>query len=381
MYFWTVRWGDRVVETGTGPLPAEYGFPQPRVARGDRAVVRSGPFTADVRAAGSPERPFIWGAPDLHFLKVLAMCLMAFGATLVLIRERIEALRLENSVNVIALEPSRHARWHGGDLAAFRPAAPARSAVPREVAQRIRDFPARVKALKWRKLEQVTLAGSSTAFTVREGVTILDMTAPLEVAIGSIGLRGVGTGEGGLGSSGYGPGGGGVGFGAIGGLKRHLTLEVGASRAGEILNEAGGRLSGCFAGSESEVTATIDVQDDGAVTAVAVSGASDSVQRCLSRRIEQLRFPADMEPRSITARWTRIEFVRGVRRPPPTCISGGSAGEIASSPSAPARCPPSTTSHRPRQRASSGADRSSQKCVSHRAPSARSSGGCRILAF
>ncbi|MBL8954037.1 MAG: hypothetical protein JNK82_24890, partial [Myxococcaceae bacterium] len=151
---WVVRWGDRVVATGTGPLPREYGFSEPRVSNGDRAVVRSGAFSAEVWLAPKPPRPFIWGAPDVHFLKVATLCFMAFAAVLVLVRERVEELRVakliespEEPEDIFATP--RYARFapHRGFTAA---SAPHGTPVPKRDLERIERFPSKVKELQAR---------------------------------------------------------------------------------------------------------------------------------------------------------------------------------------------------------------------------------------
>jgi hypothetical protein len=208
--------------------------------------------------------------PDPRFLKVLVICAMAFAAALALIRE---VVKLDPGTTRV--ESARYAR------SAFRAAPTQLDFVPRDDAARIQRFSARVKALK-----PIEARGAIEESPRHEQAT--SGRGDLAVAMVGVseGLRG------------------GVvsGF-EVRGADRVERLPDSGRRAEPWLTLL--RDDNCFDGSEQDVTATIDVQENGAVSAVAVSGVRDEVQRCLSRRIERLRFAMDTEPRSITVYWTR----------------------------------------------------------------------------
>ena len=313
-----------MLATGVGPIPAEYGLPQPRVTHGDRAVVRNGQLSAEAVRAPQPERPFIWGVPDLHFLKVLAMCLMAFAAVMVLVRDRIEDLRLAKMI----VEPEtdifipRPARWSGHS--GFTHSARHDTVIASKDLERIKGFSSKVKALKDAErfaaprsagilaalAEPIELEGNG-AFGGLRGSGVLGVIGG--VPGGTVGgvVSGEVRGLGGLGTrgSGFGSGGGGTGLG-VGGLgsigismssRRRTSLRY-ASSGDEVLAEASSDLGECLREYDGPVNATLELFDDGRVRSATVTGPDEAPSRCVARTLEQLQFNAGTE--QVMARWT-----------------------------------------------------------------------------
>ncbi len=336
---WTVRWGSTVIATGTGPLPPEYGLPQPRVSHGDVAVVRSGAFTAEVRHAPLPPRAARWGAPDVHFLKVLAICVMALAAVLVLVRERFVELQAEKVAAPIeerdVFAAPRFARYtaphRGFTVAPDRD----RSPIAKRDLDRIARFPEKVKQQKARD-EALASSRAPAAFGVLTALRTEEplLTAALvgrgddifeggEVAgvVGGLGLRGSGEGGGGNGpGSGSGVGGGGIGLGRIGIIGRgsgggsgsgfgagglvsldrvRVEAELPSRR---IFMAARSRVMSCLGGFTGEMVTDVYLSDDGQVQRVSVAGPPEAAKRCVAQTIERLSFPGGDD--HVWARWT-----------------------------------------------------------------------------
>jgi hypothetical protein len=309
MLRWTVRWGEVVLATGTGPIPPEYGLPAPRVTNGDRAVVRNGPLSAEAVMVRRPMRASRWGTPDLHFVKVLVMCLMAFAAMMVLVRERIAELRLEK---VSATDEHDDifkplpARWvghtgftksvekHGSPLAAADLA-------------RIKRFGSKVKELKQREERLNSLIAPSAvgvlgllrSSALEPSSNVL--TAALEGSSSSGVVGGIAGGElygaGGLGLRGSGEGIG-LGSGTLGTFR--VSSRDAATR--RVFASARTRVLSCLDGYEGAMTTDVELFGDGRVKSVSVTGPDESVRRCVARTLEALQFPSG--PESVSARWT-----------------------------------------------------------------------------
>ncbi len=323
---WTVRWGDVVVATGTGAIPPEYGLPQPRVVNGDRAVVRNGQLSAEAVRAPRPDRPFLWGLPDLQFAKVLVMCLMAFAAGLVLVRERIAELKVERPDDETDIFVPRLARWTGHH--GFTRTSQHAPAIPSKDLERIRGFSRRLKereaiARLYQRgpvFADVSELGDVFAVTLERATASNDVAALAGLsselrgeAFGGLGLSGrrPGGGEGGggidlgsIGDIGHGGGLGGYGHGGLGaGLgSRRSRLHVGAAER-LPLERVRPRMDYCLRGvSAGTVTTELELFEDGRVKTVTVDGADDDAKRCVMRTLEAVRFSSG--ERVVSARWT-----------------------------------------------------------------------------
>lgn len=333
---WTVRWGDSVIATGTGRLPPEYGLPQPRVTHGDRAVVRNGNLSAEAVRVPAPPRASRWGVPDLHFAKVLTLCLMTFAAMMVLVRERIAELKLasiERPEETDIFHPLP-ARWVGH--AGFTHSSKHDTVLASKDLARIKGIGSKVKDLEHRKQLQDLLApiGAVATLTSSRG-ELSDVFARVDreaesnvfggltgtsdvggfgsgsglgggavvgVGVGGLGTRGEGSG------SGYGGGGGAIGIGSLSGYSGRPSdsrPRVGLSTADEhrrVLSRVRGRVADCLANFEGSLVTELELFDDGRVKSVTATNASASVQRCVSRVLEPLQFAPGTE--DVRATWT-----------------------------------------------------------------------------
>lgn len=340
---WTVRWGDAVIATGTGRVPPEYGLPQPRVTHGDRAVVRSGNLTAEAVRIPTPPRAPRWGMPDVHFLKIATLCLMAFAAALVLVRERVQELKLaavERPEEADIFHPLP-ARWVGHT--GFTRSAKHADVIPARDLARIKRFAGKARALEEREAAKKTLAAFgvlgvlSSSSDVRifgrdldrvEGGVFGGLTGSGASAVGGFGsargpgLGGLGAGGGGIGTlgtviEGRGEGGGGgLGLGGLGtrgsgygggGVAADLGSLGGAvgvytdgAENRRVLARARHEMAECLRDLHRGLTTELELFDDGRVKSVTMD-APASVQRCVSRALEPLHFPAGAE--HLTARW------------------------------------------------------------------------------
>lgn len=326
-----------MLATGTGPLPPEYGLPQPRISRGDRAVVRNGNLTAEAVRVQRPPRAFVWGMPDLHFAKIALMCVMTLAAVMVLLRERIAELKLEQVTHEEDIFRPRSAHWDTGH-AGFTSVTPAHAnAIPAKDLARIRGFGAKLKerSARERALREAQAFGMlgllSAKASAFESAGLVGTLGDVEGGVVGGTMSGA-FGAGGLALSGIGEGGGGrgegIGLGSIGTLGHGAGTGFGGPGAGSGMGGLIGGRSGrrlhldeastpetrrafarvqsqlgyCLDGYEGSVSAEVELFGDGRVRTVSVSGPPEAVQRCMSRRLEAVMFPSGTTHAS--ARWT-----------------------------------------------------------------------------
>jgi hypothetical protein len=225
-----------------------------------------------------PPRASPWGVPDWHFVKIATLCLMVFGATLVMIRERIRELAFLDLDPVLVYEPPRPVRWdeHTG----WRHARTLHP-IPGPALARIHSFPDKVRELKRRELPPPPVA-------------VLTVLGRLESAPGAFA-----TIEGGeIGGAVYGAGG--IAMVAIGDTPR-ITHDD--SDAHSLVTLESADIDDCLGGALS-MTSRLTVGADGRVKRVLVMGVmSDGAHRCIVDRLSKLRFSTADASRTITARW------------------------------------------------------------------------------
>ena len=329
---WTVRWGDSVIATGTGRLPPEYGLPQPRVTHGDRAVVRNGLLTAEAVRVPQPPRASRWGTPDVHFLKIATLCLMTFAAAMVLVRERVKelklaAIELPEEADIFHPLP---ARWVGH--AGFSLGARHANAIPAKDLARIKGIAGKARAIEDREAARKALSayGVLSVLSSSQDLRVFGRTVEsveggvfgglggnsLGSAAGGFGSGGLadGVGVGGLGTRGTGSGGGGTGLGiggligrggygvmgGIGSLGSSVSLYTPEADHRRVLSRARSQMASCLEDLDRGLTTELELFDDGRVKSVTMD-APASVQRCVSRALEPLQFPAGAQ--HVTARW------------------------------------------------------------------------------
>ncbi len=207
-WLWKMRWGDAVLACGAGELPFELRAAA-RPLKGDRAHVQWGTLTYELESRPAPERAFVWGVPDFPFGKVLVICLMAFGALVMVLRERIAQLERER-MQQLALRPQalapalpRLTRWD--DRAAWRHGATTHALAAADLA-RIRRFPQKVEALgraEAQGRQMVAMLERSDNLVDFYGTSVLGARSTGAVVGGLIGKRPVdvdsGLGAGGIG--------------------------------------------------------------------------------------------------------------------------------------------------------------------------------------
>jgi hypothetical protein len=226
-----------------------------------------------------PPRASTWGVPDWHFVKIATLCFMVFGATLVMIRERIRELAFLDLDPVLVYEPPRPVRWdeHTG----WRHARTLHP-IPGPALARIQSFPDKVRELKRREL------------LPPPPVAVLSILGRLESTPGAFA-----TVEGGeIGGAVYGAGG--IAMVTLGGTPR-ITHDDYDSHSLVTLESAD--VDVCLNGALS-MTSRLTVGADGRVKRVLVMGVmTDRAHRCVIERLSHLRFSTADAARTITARW------------------------------------------------------------------------------
>jgi hypothetical protein len=268
---WSVSWSGRVVATGTGPVPYEL-----------RERVREGLLKCEVSHRAAPRQVTAWRTPDWHFMKMVTLCLMVFGATVVLIRERIAQLELESEPGVLVFDPRppRPVAWSSPE--AWRPRRITQP-LPSAMLARIHGFADKAKAL--RKARPVP---EPAQFGLLAVLRAADEPADLVLTGTAI--------EGGVA--------GGVVGGVVGGdaaRERELSVHVADREALRELRSL--HVTGCIDPLDDIVETTFSVRADGTVSGVAVNGVSGWKRDCLLKRVAPARFAPSADARTLTARW------------------------------------------------------------------------------
>jgi hypothetical protein len=284
---WTLSWKGHVVAVGTGlPPHAE------------------APLKVEVARWRRPPPASTWGVPDWHFVKIATLCAMVFGATILLIRERIAELAIHEP-GLLVYEPPRPVAF--APVGAWRGPLKESSPISPAAIQRIQRFRLKLAAVQaWQARpafpQPVASRGLLRILGSAPGTDVA-MLASLSAPSHLSAFRAVGDEEGGIE--------GGVVGGVIGGVVGgRAEADLAEARPRRRFDDAESRrliksvhVADCLGDHDANVMSLLRVHDDGSVNVLTVRGVTGSEKDCVTKLVAALRFAPGEGEGTLTARW------------------------------------------------------------------------------